>query len=113
MGGATFEYPGRSCVQETDSPTHCDQTQLQRKVCCNLAGPRAQEECERQAGPAVETTHRPLCGRLRQLHSRAMMTASAPSAAPILQRPISGQLRDTQRRQSGAEGIFRKQGRSA
>ena len=26
MGGATFEYPGRSCVQETDSPTHCGQT---------------------------------------------------------------------------------------
>jgi hypothetical protein len=24
MGGATFEYPGRSCLQETDSPTHGD-----------------------------------------------------------------------------------------
>ena len=24
MGGATFEYPGRSCLQETDSPDHGD-----------------------------------------------------------------------------------------
>ena len=27
MGGATFEYPCQSCMQETDSPTHGDRNQ--------------------------------------------------------------------------------------
>ena len=65
-------------------------TTLQRKVCCNLAGPRAQEECERQAGPAVGTTHRPLCSRYNLLHSRATMTVFAPSVAHLPSGPSPG-----------------------
>ena len=38
----------------------------------------------------VETTHRPLCGRLRQLHNRAMMTVFAPSVAHLPSGPSPG-----------------------
>ena len=61
MGGATFEYPGRSCAQETDSPTHCDRTQ-------------------------VEATHRPLRSRYNLLRNRATMVAPAPSNAILAPR---------------------------
>ena len=42
------------------------------------------------ADNAVAAVHRPLRGRLRQLHSRAMMTASAPSVAHLLSGPSPG-----------------------
>ena len=38
----------------------------------------------------VETTHRPLCGRPCQLHSRAMMVAFAPSVAHLPSGPSPG-----------------------
>ena len=58
MGGATLEYPGQSCMQETDSPTHCDRTQ-------------------------AETAHRPLRSRQCLLCSRTTMIAPAPPAAHL------------------------------
>jgi hypothetical protein len=57
---------------------------LQRKVCCNLASPRAQEECKRQAGPA-SLQGQPEEGRHRtrpRLHADNQPTTRPPSMHP-------------------------------
>ena len=60
MGGATFEYPGRSCVQETDSPTHCGQTHRGWRRVTAGALSYAQGGSRRQtARPTTQGTSKP------------------------------------------------------
>ena len=54
MGGATLEYPGQSCMQETDSPTNCGQTP--GLATCNCRRP---ELCSRRLAEADCQTNNP------------------------------------------------------
>ena len=74
MGGATFEYPGRSCVQETDSPTHCGQTHSGGVECRSRRGKEMCPALTQVTGPR----HKTLLRQRRRLIGRC--AAGMPTA---------------------------------